>query len=130
MTRNVVAGLIVAMVVLGFGLVASDLPRFGDPTVPAHNEIYQHYVDAVKRDTGALNSVTAVVFDYRGYDTLGEATVLFAAATASAAVLMGRLPGGRRRQTGSRAAAQPADATSATSAIDGSGVRGEDTARG
>ena len=29
--------------------------------------------------TGAINSVTATVFDFRGYDTLGEAIVLFTA---------------------------------------------------
>ncbi len=32
-------------------------------------------------DTATNNVVTAVVFDYRGFDTLGEATVLFAAVT-------------------------------------------------
>ena len=36
------------------------------------------------KETGAINSVTAIVFDFRGYDTLGEAIVLF---TAIAAVL-------------------------------------------
>jgi multisubunit Na+/H+ antiporter MnhB subunit len=30
-------------------------------------------------ETGANNIVTSIVFDYRGFDTLGEATVLFAA---------------------------------------------------
>ncbi|MFD3157446.1 hydrogen gas-evolving membrane-bound hydrogenase subunit E [Haloimpatiens sp. FM7330] len=37
--------------------------------------------------TGAINSVTAVVFDFRGYDTLGESFVLFTAITGSAAIL-------------------------------------------
>ena len=32
-------------------------------------------------ETGAANQVTAILFDYRGLDTLGEATVIFAAAT-------------------------------------------------
>ena len=32
-----------------------------------------------QNETAANNVVTSVVFDYRGYDTLGEATVLFAA---------------------------------------------------
>lgn len=31
------------------------------------------------KETGTNNAVTSVVFDYRGYDTLGEATILFAA---------------------------------------------------
>ena len=38
-----------------------------------------------QNDTGANNAVTSVVFDYRGFDTLGEATVLF---TAVAGVIM------------------------------------------
>lgn len=37
--------------------------------------------------TGAINAVTATVFDFRGYDTLGEAIVLFTAICGVAAVL-------------------------------------------
>lgn len=37
--------------------------------------------------TGAINSVTATVFDFRGYDTLGEAIVLFTAICGIATVL-------------------------------------------
>lgn len=37
--------------------------------------------------TGAINAVTAIVFDFRGYDTLGESFVLFTAVTGSAAIL-------------------------------------------
>ncbi len=40
-------------------------------------------------ETGANNVVTSVVFDYRGYDTLGEATVLFTA-IAGIMLLFGR----------------------------------------
>lgn len=32
-------------------------------------------------ETGAVNVVTAILFDYRGLDTLGEATVIFAASS-------------------------------------------------
>ena len=38
------------------------------------------------RETGAVNLVTAVLFDYRGFDTLGEATVIFAAVAGVALV--------------------------------------------
>lgn len=37
--------------------------------------------------TGATNTVTATVFDFRGYDTLGESFVLFAAICGTVAVL-------------------------------------------
>jgi multisubunit Na+/H+ antiporter MnhB subunit len=32
-----------------------------------------------QKETGTNNGVTSVVFDFRGFDTLGEATILFAA---------------------------------------------------
>ena len=42
----------------------------------------QHFIDnSQTNSTATNNAVTAVVFDYRGFDTLGEATVLFAAVT-------------------------------------------------
>ena len=44
-----------------------------------------HIIDNCQKETGANNGVTSVVFDYRGFDTLGEATVLF---TAVAGVIM------------------------------------------
>lgn len=44
-------------------------------------------IEETKEDTKALNSVSAIVFDYRGYDTLGEATVLFTAILGTAAIL-------------------------------------------
>ncbi len=37
------------------------------------------YIQEGVKETGAVNLVTGVVFDYRGYDTLGEATILFTA---------------------------------------------------
>lgn len=39
------------------------------------------YALRVVGDTGAVNVVTAILFDYRGLDTLGEATVIFAASS-------------------------------------------------
>ena len=39
-----------------------------------------YYLSQGVADTGALNIVTAIYLDYRAFDTLGEATVFFAAA--------------------------------------------------
>src|SRR3972149_4490506 len=39
----------------------------------------QGFIHAAAGKTGAANLVTGVVFDFRGYDTLGEATVLITA---------------------------------------------------
>jgi multisubunit Na+/H+ antiporter MnhB subunit len=46
---------------------------------PEYSEADSHYLTRGQAETGANNIVTAVVFDYRGFDTLGEATVLFIA---------------------------------------------------
>ncbi len=46
-------------------------------------------VDILSRfsqETGAANAVTAILWDYRGYDTLGEATVIFVAVASVAAL--------------------------------------------
>ena len=47
-------------------------------------------VDETEEKTGAINSVTSIVFDFRGYDTLGESFVLFTAVCGATAVLRKR----------------------------------------
>jgi multisubunit Na+/H+ antiporter MnhB subunit len=73
----------VAMVVLllVFGVrVAADLPAFGKAVMDRFGDTPSGvYVAEGLRQTGAANIVTAIILDYRGYDTLGEATVLFCA---------------------------------------------------
>ena len=66
-----------SLLVLGAALlsVAAELP-YGEPAEAAMDE---YFLRNSQRDTGANNVVTAIVFDYRGFDTLGEATVLFTA---------------------------------------------------
>jgi len=56
---------------------------FGDPSISSTD---QYYIDNSQTETGAHNVVTAIVFDYRGFDTLGEATVLFIAVLAVAMI--------------------------------------------
>jgi multicomponent Na+:H+ antiporter subunit B len=56
-----------------------DLPAFGDPNAPAHRHVAPEYLAEGEDETGAPNIVTAVLASYRGYDTLGEVTVIFTA---------------------------------------------------
>lgn len=44
-------------------------------------------VNETEEKTGAINAVSAIVFDFRGYDTLGESFVLFTAVCGATAVL-------------------------------------------
>jgi multicomponent Na+:H+ antiporter subunit B len=54
---------------------------------PTYEGIAKEIVDKTIQQTGAVNSVTAIVFDFRGYDTLGESFVLFTAVTGAAVIL-------------------------------------------
>lgn len=55
--------------------VLRELPAFGSPLMRVAGD----YVAAGLQQTGAANLVTAIILDYRAYDTLGEAVVLFTA---------------------------------------------------
>ncbi len=54
-----------------------DLPPFGRADNPQNQHVAPYYIEHAKKETGAPNVVTAVLASYRGYDTLGEVTVIF-----------------------------------------------------
>jgi len=71
--------------------VLDALPPFGDPVfVRAPDAASQTYLEQGLRETGAANIVSAVILDYRAYDTLGEATVLFTSILGAAVILRRR----------------------------------------
>lgn len=71
-----VIGLIFIIGFVYFFLIASkNLPKFGEHTTRMATE----YIQGGKEKTGSVNLVTGVVLDFRGYDTLGEITVLLTA---------------------------------------------------
>ncbi|MGQ9700710.1 MAG: hydrogen gas-evolving membrane-bound hydrogenase subunit E [Candidatus Bipolaricaulaceae bacterium] len=57
---------------------------------PSRVEMDAYFNRFSQPEVAANNAVTAIVFDYRGYDTLGEATVLFTAVTGVALLLRRR----------------------------------------
>ena len=67
--------------------IGGQLPAVGDPTSPAAVHISPRYITDSHHETGAPNFVTAVLADYRGYDTLGETTVIFTAGLACVLIL-------------------------------------------
>jgi multicomponent Na+:H+ antiporter subunit B len=56
-----------------------DMPDWGDPSSPASTHVSPRYIQKTVEETATPNIVTAVLADYRGYDTLGETTVIFTA---------------------------------------------------
>lgn len=73
-------------------LAGVDLPDLGDPAAPASVHVAARYVERSMEDTKTPNVVTSVLADYRGFDTLGETTVVLTAALACLLVLKGREP--------------------------------------
>lgn len=57
-----------------------DMPDWGDPHSPASIHVSPRYIEKTLEETATPNMVTSVLADYRGYDTLGETTVIFTAA--------------------------------------------------
>ncbi len=72
LTLAIVTGLLLA-----FG--AQEMPKWGDPNSPASSHVSPRYIEDSYHETEVPNMVTAVLADYRSYDTFGETTVVFAA---------------------------------------------------
>ena len=66
------------------------LPAFSDPAAPIHTHVAPRYLNDGPRETGVPNVVTAVLASYRGFDTLGETTVVFTAGAGVIALLRRR----------------------------------------
>ena len=72
--------LIMTTALLAYATV--DMPDFGDPSSPASTHVSPVYIQEAYEKTATPNIVTAVLADYRSYDTLGETTVIFTAGIA------------------------------------------------
>jgi multicomponent Na+:H+ antiporter subunit B len=72
------------------------LPPFGTPDAPIHKHVAPRYLEDSIKETNVPNVVTSVLADYRGFDTLGETTVIF---TAGIGVML-LLRASRRRDRG------------------------------
>lgn len=62
--------------------ISLDFPDLGDKNSPASSHVSPYYIEHTLDDTSVPNIVTAVLADYRGYDTLFETAVIFSAGLA------------------------------------------------
>ncbi|MFP4510288.1 MAG: hydrogen gas-evolving membrane-bound hydrogenase subunit E [Spirochaetaceae bacterium] len=82
---------VIAVAVILFGLLSYtflQMPVAGVGTNPAQNEVRRRYLSSTQTDTNAPNVVNSIVTDYRAFDTLGEAAVLFVGVTSVASILI------------------------------------------
>lgn len=90
--RDLALAPLTVSLITGAGLLygAWGLPAFGDAGQPIHHHVAPRYLNEVLAETGVPNAVTAVLAIYRGYDTLGETTVIFTAGIGVMLLLRGR----------------------------------------
>ncbi len=81
--------ILITLTLLLIVLVSSlnEMPVMGDIASPAYNEVAEYYINNTQEDTNITNIISAIITDYRAFDTLGETTVLFTSITAVVSVL-------------------------------------------
>ena len=72
---------LIIVILTGAALIYGTLnmPDWSDPSSPASTHVSPYYITNTLEDTATPNIVTSLLADYRGYDTLGETTVIFSA---------------------------------------------------
>ncbi len=87
---TLVAAAAVLLGTIAGGSLLLGMPEFGVPVMERIAEAPSRwFLGEGHVETGAANVVTAILLDYRAYDTLGEASVLFCAVLGVAAILRG-----------------------------------------
>lgn len=78
--------------ITGFLLIwaGQDMPAFGDPDAPTNHHVADWYIEHSKEDIEVENLVSSILADYRGYDTLGETTVILTGGVSVILLLRGR----------------------------------------
>ena len=89
---GVVVSVVIVLVIALVGVeVFETLPDFGMPIfTQAPDAASQTYIREGLQKTGAANLVASVILDFRAYDTLGEATVLFTSIIGATVILRKR----------------------------------------
>ena len=84
----VVSVVIILVIFLGGIHVFETLPAFGSPIfATAPDAASRTYISDGLQKTGAANLVSSIILDFRAYDTLGEATVLFTSIIGATVIL-------------------------------------------
>jgi len=91
--RKIISFILIAIIAAGIFFSLREIP-FG----AAKSRVREYYLDNGIEQTGATNVVTSVVVNYRGFDTLGEVTVLFLASIGLSAILYRRKEEKRKKR--------------------------------
>jgi len=83
------AAVIGALLMIGAMLLFAigKMPAMNSRNTPDKTHVVPRYLEKGEEEGGAKNIITGVILNYRGYDTMGEVTVIFSALCAVVAVL-------------------------------------------
>lgn len=89
----------IALLVIGTVLLmmVAEMPEFGSPDNPSNNMVSERFTEQVIEDTNVKNIISAIITDYRAYDTIGETTVLFTGIAAVLTVLGAHVKAGEKK---------------------------------
>lgn len=63
------------------------MPAMNSANTPDKTHVVPRYIEKGEEEAGARNIITGIILNYRGYDTMGETTVIFSALAAVIAIL-------------------------------------------
>ncbi len=90
--RRIISFILLIIIFVGIYLALTHIPYAKDKM-----KVSKHYINNGIKENGAANIVTAVVLNYRGFDTLGEVTVLFIGAVGLGMILFGSRTNSKER---------------------------------
>ncbi|MGN0712978.1 MAG: hydrogen gas-evolving membrane-bound hydrogenase subunit E [Anaerovoracaceae bacterium] len=99
--------LVILLTIVGGLKVGSFLPIIGAHETPANIYLSNYYIENAMEHTHAANIVTAVLADYRGFDTLFETCVLFLSGIGTLMVLFSKAKVKRRFPKSRKTETQP-----------------------
>ena len=84
-----VVSIVIILIIAVAGIeIFRSLPAFGSPVfAQSAGAASQSYIEQGLQETGAANLVASIILDFRAYDTLGEATVLFTSIIGATVIL-------------------------------------------
>ncbi len=98
----------IALLAAGLVFIALMLPPMGEADSPTATNVIPRYLERGVEEAGADNIITGIILNYRGYDTMGEVTVIFSALAAVLAIVSRERLGNARGKDDEKTPPSPA----------------------
>lgn len=94
--KYILSTILCLIFVVCFAWAGQDLPTFGSAETPLQTHLTKYYIENTHKEIGIPSLVAAILGSYRGFDTLGETTVILIAGLAVLVIIT------RRRQNNAK----------------------------